>query len=104
MLVIDSIVLKGLNQRQQVVGFGNKDSIRLEQRKDAFNDVMNVFDMSKDIGCGKQFRRAMGFERALCCVAAEESVNRRNSPLDRELKGICWLDPANTMAGLKIAQ
>ncbi len=48
--MINRVVLRGVEQRNEIMRFGNEHAIRLEHLNDAIDDGMNILDVCKAIG------------------------------------------------------
>src|SRR5580704_13784048 len=82
-LVVDGVVLQRLYETKKVVGLCNKDTRFVEEQQNAFDDVVNVFDVGEDIGCRDDLGPSVLATSLFCDVATEESDRRRDAPFIR---------------------
>ena len=92
MLVIDGVVLQGLDERKQVVGFGDKDAAVVEEFEDAIDDFMDVFDMGENIGRGEHAGFALRGQGGFHGGAIEEGNEGVDAAFLGELAGVGGLD------------
>src|SRR5262249_11629263 len=83
MLMIDRVVLRGLEQGQQIVRFADEHSIFPEQRNDTGHDLVNFFDMCNHVGSSNDACLAIFRQDLLDRLMVEKRGQRWNATLDR---------------------
>src|SRR5690242_2398139 len=98
--MINGVVLQRLHQREEIMGFRNKNPVVVQKRENAFDNLMNVFNMGKDVGGGHKRRASRRGHDFLYRIGIEEGNERRHSAFDGEPPGIGGLNAMNSMTGL----
>ena len=105
MLVIDGVVLHGLDQRQQVMGFRDEDAVVGEQVRYGVDHGVRLGDVSEHVGGRDDARLAVFFEHLARGVAREVGRQRVDALLTRDRACLRRLDAEHAVAaGLEILQ
>src|SRR5437868_3104918 len=103
--VINSVVLQSLHQRHKVVRFGNEDSVIPQQFQNRLDDLMNIFNMREDVGCGYDFRLSVLGSSLLCRCPVKKRDGGWNAASIRQFGCIRWFDTEDSMSAiLKITE
>src|SRR5436190_24385241 len=84
--------------------FRDEDAIRREQAKHAFDNVVNILDVCEDVGGGQKFGLAVSLQNLLDRGAPEERIDRWDAALDANFESVGWLDAADAMSLLEVAE
>ena len=96
--MIDCVVLQGFDQAQEVVRFGDEDSLFVEKEQNTFDDLMDVFDVGKDIGGGDDGCGALFVEELAGHFSVKETEFCFDAALIGQVCHIAWLNSANPLA------
>ncbi len=100
MLVIDRVVLKRVEQRDQIVRFGNEDATRFEQLDDAVDDGMHVLHMCEAVGGRHDTGGSVLAPDLTRCVQSEVAFDRRDTALVGNVADVRRLDPEHALTAI----
>src|SRR5437588_2654556 len=105
MFVINRVVLERFEDRTKIMGLGDENTIVAQEGENSSHDVVDIFDVRKDVRSRDDFGLAFVRDYFLGYRLREKRDRRRDSAFDCQLGGVRRLDAkySHTVL-LKIAQ
>src|SRR5215472_4088013 len=100
MLVIDRVVLKSIEQPNEIMRLSNERAPLIKKRQDRGDNGMHVLDMRETIGRGNDPRLAMRAGHFIGGLSAKVAIKGRNAARLRDLGGVGRLDSQDAMSAV----
>src|SRR5438270_2629962 len=92
MFVINRVVLERFEERTKIMGLGDENTIVAQEGENSSHDVVDIFDVRKDVRSRDDFGLAFFLDYVLGYLLREKKIRPRYSALDCKLSGVRRLE------------